>query len=66
MMRFTEACSFVGIYPTKRQEKKWQSRRGIAYRAASGHCTIPEDEVDNESRFALAKGQLASAGRYDP
>ena len=31
-IRFKDACSKVGIEPTKRQASKWRNRKGLAYR----------------------------------
>jgi len=64
-MPFETACQYVGILQTKRQRKKWEKRRGIAYRTASEHCDVPEDVIEPDERFALVKQQLATRGTYN-
>lgn len=54
MMDFREACQYVGLDPTKRQERKFRRKMGLAYRAARGDFTVPILEISQGARKRLA------------
>ena len=59
------ACELIGLPPTRRQNRKWDKKRGIAYRATHGSVVVLEGELDPKARLADVNAQLATMGTYN-
>jgi hypothetical protein len=62
-MTFHEACSYVGLEPTKRQRRKFENRRGLAYRVGVQRLVkIPDDVTFSGERRRIANDLMSRLG----
>ena len=62
-MSFEEACSYVGLEPTKRQRRKFANGRGLAYRVGIQQLVkIPADVCMSGERRRIANDLMSRIG----